>query len=70
MVDKDNSSSNSDLTRRRRSCEMCGKQDFTPADALSPKNKRTHFYFHKSDESSDSNDDNGDLSWSGEPVPL
>ena len=45
--------------------EMCGKQDLT---GLPPKNKRTHFYFHKSDESSDSTDDNGELSWSGEKL--
>ena len=54
------------------SCEMCGKkQDFSSSltTTTSPKSSkpRTHFYFHKSDESSDSNDDLcGDLSWSGE----
>ena len=55
------------------SCEMCGKkQDFSSSGlttTTSPKSNkpRTHFYFHKSDESSDSNDDLcGDLSWSGE----
>ena len=54
------------------SCEMCGKkQDFGSSltTTTSPKSNkpRTHFYFHKSDESSDSNDDLcGDLSWSGE----
>jgi len=59
---------------------MCGKHEFTdlsPAGATGGSNsaksqqaKRTHFYFHKSDESSDSNhEDSGDFSWSGSGVP-
>lgn len=46
---------------------MCGKQDLT---SLCPKNTRTHFYFHKSDESSDSNEDCGELTWAGLPDPF